>query len=405
MGEMVPLPVGDNAAALRVTLVLAPEVASLLDIDQLALPRASVQLHAGTLASFEAQSALVRATDVLVLQLNPSDGQAMAALQAYAAAMQTRLAVVAAIRDLSVPVTRRILKTEIADVLPLPFTPEELSLAIENARDALRDARERAEAVPPAALRAASPRPRGRIVSVMGALGGVGATSILTQLGVLWSAEKNVCIIDLDIQSGNTALYLNLRPKLTIADLIDAGDRLDSSYLASVAERHTSGLSVIAAPNDIVPLDMMTTEAIGRLFALASETYDIVLVDLPDAWLNWSAAALAKSDTILLVSEVSVAGIHQAKRQLEMLDANGLQDRVKLVMNRTTGSLFRKVDMTQTEQALKRKVAFTVSNDYPAMSAAIDEGQPVGTIKVRSRLEKDLRAVLTALETMPAGEA
>jgi len=212
------------------------------------------------------------------------------------------------VRDLTVPLTRRLLRTDIADVVPLPFTPDELFQAIDTARH------HHDRPVALAAPAAPAPRRRGRIFSFLGALGGVGTTSLVTQLGVLWSASRRVCLIDLDVQFGNSALYLNLRPRLTIADLVDAGDRMDSEYLASVAERHESGLDVIAAPSDIIPLDMLTPAHVERLFRLAAETWDIVLVDLPDAWINWSATALARSDVILLVSEMSVAGVHQAKR-------------------------------------------------------------------------------------------
>lgn len=404
MGDMATVSLLDADETLRVTIVLAPQTAVMLEIDQMALPGVSVQLHSGSLENFATAAELLSATDVLVVQLNPTDADQVAAIEAFATRMSAKMPVIAAVRDLTVATTRRLLKTEIADVLPLPFTPDELFQALTQAREAVELVRERARVRPTAPVFAA-PKRLGRIVSFLGALGGVGTTSIVTQLGVLWSADARVCLIDLDVQFGNSALYLNLRPKLTVADLIDAGDRLDSSYMTSVAERHTSGLYVIAAPSDIVPLDMLTPQTIERLFTLASETWDVVLVDLPDAWINWSAAALTRSDVIVLVSEMSVAGVHQAKRQLEMIDANGLQDRVHLVMNRTPTSLFGKTDMSQTEQALGRKVSFAISNDYAAMSAAIDEGRPISSIKVRSRLEKDLRAMRTALEKQSAGQA
>jgi len=87
-----------------------------------------------------------------------------------------------------------------------------------------------------------------------------------------------------------------------------------------------------------------------------------------------------------------------------MIEANGFAERLRLVMNRTPSSLFRKTDMSQTEAALKRRVEFAISNDYAAMSAAIDEGRPVASIKVRSRIEKDLRAMLATLDALPASQ-
>lgn len=396
MGEIRPLGMDGTSQDLRVTIVLAPDIAVLLDMSQLKLPGIALALHAGALESFLADPVRPQVTDVLVLQADPANPSDLAAATSFAARMAGHMAVVLAVKDLTVPLTRRLLKTDIADVVPLPFTPDELHQAIETGRHS------RQSHAPAAPVPAARPRPRGRIFSFLGALGGVGTTSLVTQLGVLWAADKRVVLIDLDVQFGSAALYLNLRPRLTLADLIDAGDRMDSEYLTSVAERHQSGLDVIAAPTDIIPLDIVTPAWVERLLQLAAETWDIVLVDLPDAWLTWSATAMTRSDRILMVSEVSVAGLHQAKRQVEMIDANGLGERLLPVMNRSTASLFRKPDMSAAETALKRKVSFVVTNDYAAMSAAIDEGRPIASVKVKSRIEKDLRAMVAALDALPA---
>lgn len=395
VGDVSPVSRRGAGEALRVTVALSPGVAAGLDVSELALPDISVQLHAGSLDSFAAQQALMRATDVLVVELDPADVRAMEAFERFATAQRGTMLVVAAVRELSVPVTRRILRSDAVDVLPLPFSPEELFQAIETARQA-RDA-----APPAVAAPVMAPRRRGKVVSLLGALGGVGTTSLATQLGVVWAESCRVCLLDLDVQFGNAALYLNLRPRMTVADLIDAGERMDGEYLNSVAERHGSGLAVVAAPPDIVPFDILSPDMVQKLIALAAENHDVVLIDLANAWTNWSAAALTVSDAIVLVSELSVAGVHQAKRQLDLLEANGMSERVQLVLNRMSNSLFRKADLTQTEQALKRKVDHVISNDYPTMSAAIDEGRTVGAIKVRSRLEKDMRALQAGLDALP----
>ncbi|WP_416907600.1 MAG: AAA family ATPase [Polymorphobacter sp.] len=385
-----------GGSASRVSIVLSPPLASSLNVDRLMLPDVSVQLHSGTLDSFAGDPARVDSTDVLVVELDPADVRGMEAFERFASQHLGRVAVVAAVQELSVSVTRRILRSDAVDVLPLPFSADELHQAVETARQV------RQTPLPPPVFANAAPRRRGRVISFLGALGGVGTTSLVSQLGALWAQDKRVCLVDLDVQFGNAALYLNLRPRMTVAELVDAGDRMDGEYLASVAEKHVSGLDVVAAPTDIVPFDIITPQMVEKLIALAAENYDVVLIDLANAWTNWSAAALGVSDSIILVSELSVAGVHQAKRQLDVLEANNLTDRVRLVLNRMAVSLFRKADLSQTEQALKRKVDFVVSNDYPTMSAAIDEGRTVGAIKVKSRLEKDLRALMAGLAEIEA---
>lgn len=392
LGKTV-LPAREDAATptgsvLNVTIILDSSTAAMLDAARLALPDTNVRVHAGTLASFAADVALMRTTDVLIAQIDPGNPRDFEEFERFVSDWRDRMPVVAAVRELSVAVTRRVLRSDAIDVLSIPFTPDELHQAIEAGRDRISRAR------PIEHSRG------GRVIAFIGALGGVGTTAIATQAGMLWSDKQSVCLIDLDLQFGNAALYLNLRPPLNLADLLDAGDRLDAEFLRSVAEKHASGLSVVSSPSDIMPLDVLTPEFVDHLLDVAMQTYDVVLVDLPGAWVNWSLSALNKSSVICLITGLSVPGVHQARRQLEVLEANGLTDRVRIVLNRVVNPLFGRADTSEAEKVLRHRVDFPVANDYQSVSAAIDEGRLVSSIKVKSRVEKDLRFMIGELATM-----
>lgn len=396
LGRTAPAPTAPadtGGAALRVTIILDAATVARLDADRLAFPDTEIRVVTGTLATFTADTPLLRWTDVLIAQVDPDHPREFEQFERFVQDNSARLPVVAAVRDLSVAATRRVLRSNAVDVLPIPFTPDELHQAIETGRDRL------------AATRPAGRARAGRVVALVGALGGMGTTALATQAGIIWSEKQTVCVIDLDVQFGNAALYLNLRPTLSLADLIDAGDRIDAELLRSVAERHPSGVSVIACPPDIMPLDALSPEFVDKLLDLAVQTYDIVIVDLPGAWVSWSLSALQKSDAICLVTTVSVPGVHQARRQLELLDANGLGDRLRLVFNRVVYPMFGKPDFAETETVLRRKVNFTIGNDYPTISAAIDEGRAIGGIKMKSRVEKDVRAMVADLVTLVTANA
>ena len=392
LGQTAPATTTDDGepsgTALRVSIVLDPATAALLDASQLSLPDCDIRVHGGTLASFAADGPLVRSTDVLICQVSPENPRDLELFERFVKENAGRMPVVAAVRDLTVAITRRVLRSEAVDVLPIPFTPDELHQAIETGRDAIiRDG-------------IAGPSRAGRIVAFVGALGGMGTTTLATQSGMIWAEKASVCLIDLDVQFGNAALYLNIRPSLSLADLVEAGDRLDSELLRSVAAQHPSGLNVIGCPPDIVPLDALTPEFIDKLLDLAVQSYDIVLLDLPGAWVSWSLSALQKSDAVCFVAGLSVPGIHQARRQLELLDANGLGERLKIILNRVNAPMFGKVDLSGTETVLRRTVHFTISNDYPTVSTAIDEGRSLAAIKVKSRVEKDVRKLVTTLAAL-----
>ncbi len=201
LGRTAPEPTADQTTtrgSLRVCIVLDADTASLLDASQLSLPDISVTIHGGSLASFMADGPLMRSADVLICQINPENLREFEIFERFVRDNVGRLPVVAAVRDLSVAVTRRVLRSEAVDVLPIPFNQDELYQAIETGRDAIvRD-------------KPASQSRGGRIISFFGALGGVGTTAMLAHTGMMWAESKRVCLIDLDVQFGNAALYLNL---------------------------------------------------------------------------------------------------------------------------------------------------------------------------------------------------
>jgi pilus assembly protein CpaE len=379
---------------LRVTMLLNPQTSARLDVARLNALNAEIRLHDGSFASFAANAPLIRRTDLLVVQIDPDNAADLAALESFAAGPGLRIPVVAAVEDLTIATTRRLLRSSIADVLPIPFSLEELGQAIDAGRE--RVARATGQ----------GPARQASIIAVQSVLGGMGASMVAAQLAQMWAGEKQVLLIDLDVQRGNAALYLNLKPRLSVADLIEAEDRLDAEFLRMIVERHQSGLGVVAAPADMNPLDALTPEFIERLLDVAAQNYDLVVLDMPGIWIDWSAAAMQKADLVLLIAQLTVSGVQQCRRQLDVLEANNLGERVRVVMNRMTPGLFGKYDLSEAESVLRTKVHFALCNDYPTVSGALDEGKPVGQMKLKARIDKELRTMAaTIADELAAVEA
>ena len=346
----------------------------------------NVTLDGRGLAAFAAANPDLRRTDVVVVEVDPADAAALARFERFALDQLGVLPVIAAVRDLTVTATRLVLRAGAADVLPLQFSAAELAAA------AVVPAPPRAKAAV-----AATPSARGKVVAFVGAIGGCGTTSIAVQAGIAWAATARVCLIDLDVQFGNAALYLDLRSELTLADLLDADSRLDVDLLRTIAQTHASGLQVIASPTEILPLDTLSAERIDTMLALATQAFDIVLVDLPAAWTTWSMRAVEVADLTLMVTSLTVPGIHQARRQSEIIAANGYSERLRVVVNRVVQPMFGTIKLGDTEALLGRRIDYTVANDYPTVSAAIDAGKPLGAVKARSRVGKDIGTLVASL--------
>ena len=109
------------------------------------------------------------------------------------------------------------------------------------------------------------------------------------------------------------------------------------------------------------------------------------------------ALAMQKADIIALVTQMSVSGVQQTRRQLDVLEANGLGERVRLVMNRMTAGLFGKYDTAEAASVLRFPVHYCLANDFPTVSAALDEGVSLKKIKLKARIEKELRQMTDAM--------
>jgi pilus assembly protein CpaE len=291
---------------------------------------------------------------------------------------------IAAAYDPSLTLVRALVRMGAHDVIPLPLDPHELETALDPIRKMV------------AAQGARSKAGHKKIVAIIKSEGGVGATSLLGQLATRFAEReaahgRECCLIDLDVQFGDAALQLGLQPVLTFTDLLEAGKRLDGEMLRSVAAQHGSGLRIISAPREIMPLEMMSSDQVLSILDLATAEFGTVFVDLPANWTNWSLSLLAKADLVLMVTELRVSSLHRARRQIELLTSQDLHNLdVRVIINRAETGFFKNVSLADAERVLKKPVAFTIANDHATMNQAIDRGIPVAEVKRKCQLIKDI---------------
>jgi len=292
--------------------------------------------------------------------------------------------VIAAAYEPPLALVRSLLRSGAHDVLPLPLSIED----IETSLAPLLEQIERKDVQTVAKT--------SRLVTVIKGQGGCGATALLSQLACRFAANeaahgRDACLLDLDVQFGDVAFQLGLKPKLSLTDLLEAGSRLDGEMMRSVAVQHPSGLWVVASPPQMLPLESVTSDQLLAVVERAQRDFGTVFVDLPANWTHWSLSLVARSDRVLLVTELSVAGLHQARRQLDLLQEQELAEiPVDVVVNRFEKSLFRTVKTADIVTALGREASFTIANEPSVMTPAIDRGVPIDEVKRKSALGRDL---------------
>ncbi len=324
---------------------------------------------------------------VLVIEVDPSVPASVRRIGKIRSD-RSDLKIIAAINRADVALVRTLIRQGITDVAALPFDPEELASQILEALAPLREAGREAGL--------------GLVTTVIRSTGGCGSTTVLTHLAAALAevdkTGRGVCVLDLDLQSGAAAAYVGTSPKFNISALLEASDRLDEDLVLSVASETPCGFAVIAAPDMITPLDVAKPEQFSAIVALLRKRFAHVLVDLPANWTNWSLATAAEAGQILLVTDISIAGLRQAKRRIDLLASVGVDpDSVKIVANRMERRFFKTIGVDDIFQALRCEVVATLSDEGSAMRSAQDQGVLLGEVAGKNGFSKSIKGLARML--------
>ena len=248
----------------------------------------------------------------------------------------------------------------------------------------------------------------GQLVSIIKSVGGVGATTIATQAASLHakaakSGDGEVCLFDFDVQFGNAGTFLGISSPLTLADLLQAGSRVDRELLRTVTVETATGLRVVTSPTEIMPMEAVNADQVFRVIELAQRNFDTVYLDLPGNWTNWSMSLVARSEVIFLVCELTIASLRQARRQIALLKSQDIDPaRIHVVANRVEKKLFRAIGLEDAAAALDHPVKLSIANDFPLVSSALDQGVLIQELKARSRICKDMQDIVECVATAEA---
>jgi len=246
----------------------------------------------------------------------------------------------------------------------------------------------------------------------MGTVGGVGTTSLAVQIAyeltklkkssVLASRNETtsqICLIDLDFESGSVTHQLDVKPNLSVEDLHSDGMYIDADYTKSSLSYHKSGINVLAAKNFIGGNSKVKTQTILALLDAASELFPYIILDLPSHWQEWSMAAIGGSDFTGLVTDMTIPSLHVS--QSKHMQLNKMFEETKqlhIILNKYERRSFKKtLTLSDIQLALGQKLFCTLCNDAEIITEALNCGEPVGSIKTQSRYAKDSRKLLNQI--------
>lgn len=240
-----------------------------------------------------------------------------------------------------------------------------------------------------------APEQRARVIHAIPAGGGCGCTTIACNVAAtLAKGGGKTVLIDLDLVRGGVADAFNLRPRYTIADLMDPTAKLDRALLDNALAVHQpTGLSVLARPGAPEDARRVTREGLHRLLSLVVRSFDYVVIDSVMSADPLYEVPLRSADYNVLVMQVNVPCAKSVERFVAAMRRMGIgTDRVRVVANR----LARKsgdLDPAEVEKALGFKISWTVPNDFKTAVASINLGEPVVLRAPRADLSESLQGL------------
>lgn len=217
----------------------------------------------------------------------------------------------------------------------------------------------------------------GKIVTIFSAKGGVGKTTLATNLAAyLASTGARTLLIDLDLMFGDVAISLQLVPAHSARDIIGMQGHLDEQAIRSIVTTHVdSGLDVIAAPADPGDADRIPGAAVEELLRVSRGVYDYVLVDTPPNLTEHVLTACDLSDLTLLIATLDIPAVKNLRIAINTLDTLGAsKDARTVVLNRSDAKVGLKADDVET--ALKHHIGASVPTSL-AVPASINRGVPI----------------------------
>ncbi|HEY5280358.1 MAG TPA: response regulator receiver protein [Pseudolabrys sp.] len=330
----------------------------------------------------------VQGKTVVVVDFDATAPAEMSALARLMARIGTRPPVIAVTQSFDANAARTLVQMRVCDFLVKPVPPVDLVRACAQA------------AHNPAAAGAAA---EAQIYTFLPAVGGAGVTTLAVQTAMLLlnsgsRSKPSTCLVDLDFQHGAVSDYLDLEPRLNLAEIEPRPDRLDRQLLEVMLSYHPSGLAVIAAPNRPAEMRSFDPDMVTRLLDLVSSNFDYVVVDMPRTWFSWTDSVLLGSNKLFIVSEATVPGLRHAKHLVAAIrERLGEATKPQVVVNRFHQRMFSSgLSLKDVQQALGDAFCSVIPNDYGLVREAIDRGVPLDDVKPGNKITAQLKRLVLA---------
>jgi len=295
--------------------------------------------------------------------------------------------VIGSIND--VQVYRRLVNQGIAEYLVGPVSTQEI---VEAVVESIRDP---------------SAKVQGRLITFIGARGGVGSTTVACNAAwtLAETTKDETILLDLDLNFGTAALSLNLDPKQSIGDALLDTERLDSTLVERFLMEHDEHLSVASTQGTLKELYRPSSESVERLIDLLRQMAANVVVDVPRQWSDWVSNLLVLSDEVVITATPDLSNLRDAKMLVDwMRSRRGEQANVRLVLNKLDAAKKTQLSVKDFQESLRLAPIGVIPFDPQIFGQLSNNGQLFGEGARSHKSAATFRQIAAALGARPSAE-
>jgi pilus assembly protein CpaE len=276
------------------------------------------------------------------------------------------------------------------EFFPQPITDEEVRGALERFKKRWK----------PPVEEEPEPGKIGQIIHVIGSKGGTGTTTVAVNLAVSLAEHQSapsVALVDMNLLFGEIPLFMGIQPSHHWGEITKNISRLDQTFLKNVLSVGSSKVYVLPSPSYLDRQILATPEIMERLLKTMRRGFDFVIVDGGQSLDSIALKILEMSDTVLVVSILSVPCLSNTGKLLRSFDNLGHppRQRVKVIINRFLKD--SDISIEDAEKAIGHKIFWNILNDYPSTISAINKGEPLSQLAPRAQISKNFKALADTL--------
>ncbi len=244
-----------------------------------------------------------------------------------------------------------------------------------------------------------------RSIALFSTKGGVGLTTLAVNLATELAMRNRgkVLLIDLVLQHGNIADFLDLPPKFTLLDMIENMDRLDSNLLENSLTKHASGLYVLPCPKQPEDEDFISSNQTTEILTILKRMFQYIIVDLGHEFTKTTISCLDFVDHVLLVATPDVPSLCNGRNALGVLNRMGHgPEKVKTILNRWR--MKGEISPEEIKKNLSMELFAQIPDDTLNCLIAANQGKPVSQVANKSEFIKGVRALVVHLDNLKPKE-